>query len=339
MADEETVRRGRHLPLVSLESDDEILRRGRSKPPDGGTPPPDPNSGAGGGGAPGADGEAGEDGAPGPPGDRGPQGISGPEGAQGPPGYGYDGDDGEQGPPGERGSTGATGAQGADGPFGPPGFPGFDGEEGPEGLPGPPGATGAAGAAGATGGLGAPGPQGEDGEEGQIIIIPVPQVGLAFIEEQMPTGAAFTFSNLGAYRHLKIIGNARGDGASTAIILTFNGDTGNNYDRQIMSAAAATVTAAENLGINNQGVMVVPGSAAAAGLSVYGEILIPDYRGTAFHKMAMSVTALKTSTASGGLQTRQIAWSWRNAAAITSMTFTLGAGNFVTGSKFTLYGF
>lgn len=323
-----------------------IVNRGPSNP----NPPPVPTGTSGsasGIGPPGTDGADGNDGEPGAPGQAGAAGVSGPQGAQGPPGFADDGNDGEMGAPGERGSVGP---QGDAGPFGPPGFPGFDGDEGPEGrdgVPGargevgPTGATGASGAAGTAGAAGVPGPDGADGVDGEMIVIQVPAAGLAFIEEQSPTGTAITFSNLGAYRHLKIIGNVRGDTAATAIAinLSFNGDTGTNYDRQIVQGVGATASATENLGINpNQGIMVVPAASATAGLSGYGEITIPDYRGTTFQKCAFSTTFNKTGTSTGLMTARVVAYAWRSTAAITSITLTCSAGNFAAGTKFTLYG-
>lgn len=278
----------------------------------------------------------------------GPAGSQGPQGPQGPPGFGEDGEDGQIGPRGDAGPRGETGFPGGQGP------PGFDGDEGPEGWPGvpgpagPPGAAGAAGAAGAdgaagaAGAAGAPGPAGEDGEDGALMMMAgVSSPGMKFIAEIQPTGSTATFSALGAYRNLRIICIARGTSAVTslAVYLFLNGDTAANYDRQIVSGSAATASAAENLGINNQGIFVCPGSTGGASLAAVADIVIPDYRGTTFYKLMMSTNFLRYGTASGNLTMRVTAWAWRNASAVTSLTFQTASGNFDTGTKFMLYGF
>jgi hypothetical protein len=162
------------------------------------------------------------------------------------------------------------------------------------------------------------------------------------IEEQTPSGTgAVTFSSLGSYTHLKIVYSARGTQAatSTAIDITVNSDTGANYDRQRMSAANTTVSAAESLGQTNMNRMVVAAAAnAPSGACGAGEITFYDYRGTTFHKAVIALDRWVTATASGGFNTETTAGNWRSTAAITSITLTLQSGNYVSGSKFSLYG-
>ncbi len=69
-----------------------------------------------------------------------------------------------------------------------------------------------------------------------------------------------------------------------------------------------------------------------------GVLRIFDYRGTAFQKGGVSNENLRRATPTGNQFTRQFSIGWRNTAAITSLTVTLASGNFVTGSKFSLYG-
>jgi hypothetical protein len=164
--------------------------------------------------------------------------------------------------------------------------------------------------------------------------------GMVKIGEENPTGTSCTFSALGAYTHLKIIGTGRGDAVATTIgaIVTFNGDTAGNYDRQTLNAASTTVAGAENLASATSGLLSFPAASASANLSGSGEILIYDYRATTFQKMATSVQTFKTGTASGNVNVRTATLHWRNAAVITSVTITTSSGNFVTGTKFSLYG-
>lgn len=165
--------------------------------------------------------------------------------------------------------------------------------------------------------------------------------GLVKIEEQSPSGVAVvTFSALGAYSHLKIIYSARGDQAATSslINLTFNADTGSNYDAQRSGFNTGTILSdqvAQTSGI----IGAVTAGTGPASYPSSGEILIPDYRGTTFFKTATSqIAGPITAVSSGSILTRLHSVWWRNTAAITSIELTLNGGNYVAGSKFTLYG-
>ncbi len=161
------------------------------------------------------------------------------------------------------------------------------------------------------------------------------------IEEQTPTGTSVTFSSLGSYTHLRVIYTARGTQVATgsSLNMTFNADATAIYDLQRISGAGATVGAAESLAqtsILNVG--VVAAASATANMPGSGEIVIYDYRGTTFHKQVTSSFLWQTSTSSGALTTRTVGGVWRSTAAITSITLALGSGDFVSGSKITLYG-
>jgi hypothetical protein len=179
-------------------------------------------------------------------------------------------------------------------------------------------------------------------DSGLTIAQLVAMMGMVLIEEKTPVGVnTVTFASLGAYTHLKLIISARCDAAavSTGILLFFNADLAANYDRQILSGTGAGASASEALAHNTQGIMLVAGATASAGMVGTAEILIPDYRGTVNQKMATATNSIKTSNAGGALTTRQTLNSWRNVAAITSLVVNLGAGiNYVAPTKMSLYG-
>jgi hypothetical protein len=121
----------------------------------------------------------------------------------------------------------------------------------------------------------------------------------------------------------------------------FNGDTGANYDAQsIHNSAATTAAAGENLaatsGMIDRGVS--PGGSAAA--SEFGVVvtLIPAYTDTVGQKGAISIIAGRSGTASGNLSAMLCATFWRSTAAVNRITILPSSGNFVTGSRVTLYG-
>ncbi len=165
---------------------------------------------------------------------------------------------------------------------------------------------------------------------------------VAFIEEQSPSGTGtLTFSNLGAYTHLELRWNARGDEAaiSSTLGMRFNGDTGANYDSERMQAFGSTATATEGLAATSANIgTVTAASGTGAGMSSSGVISILDYLGTVFQKNGIAIAAIHRATSTGNTGQQTLGFAWRNTAAISSITILLSGGNFVAGSKFSLYG-
>lgn len=161
------------------------------------------------------------------------------------------------------------------------------------------------------------------------------------IEEQTPSGVtAVTFSSLGSFTHLRIVYSVRADDAVTSenFLMTFNGDTGANYDRESLLSSNTTVSGAGAAAATSMFIQQVVGASAPANVAASGEIVIYDYRGTTFFKTATSAGYLQTAASAAGQQARVNGGLWRSASAITSVTLTLGSGNYVAGSKLTLYG-
>jgi hypothetical protein len=78
---------------------------------------------------------------------------------------------------------------------------------------------------------------------------------------------------------------------------------------------------------------------SAANWPAIGEITVADYRGTTFNKIAQCLQGgpiLAESTTN----TRSFVLTgyWKSTAAITRLDLTLASGNYVAGSKFSLYG-
>lgn len=225
----------------------------------------------------------------------------------------------------------------------PPIFLPQDGIDGLDGFPGRDGIIGSNGATGPAGLVGI-GLDGIDGDEGFPIPGPAgPSNASDFIkiEEQTPSATGVvTFSSLGLYTHLEIRYSGRGDAVATSSLLnlTFNGDTGSNYDRENTSAAAAVISAAESLGATSAAIGSITAASGDAGMAGVGVVKIFDYRGTTFQKGGVASSCLRRSTATANTLIQQHAIGWRSTVAITSITITLGSGNYVAGSKFSLYG-
>lgn len=150
-----------------------------------------------------------------------------------------------------------------------------------------------------------------------------------------------TFSSIPAsYEHLMIVWTARGtDGGNPNINMQFNGDTGANYDRELVIGVGATVTSAPDIAqasITIAGAM--PGSGAAAGAAASGRITIMSYARTTFHKSAVCDFSDLRGTVSSDALAGLTGGRWRNTAAITSVNLFPSASNFLAGSVFSLYG-
>lgn len=184
------------------------------------------------------------------------------------------------------------------------------------------------------------------GTDGQVLTR-VSSSSLAFaspamvkIEEQSPTGTAVTFSSLGSFNSLRIVYSGRGDAVAVniAINMTFNADTGGNYDTERLSANATTVAGAELIASTSIQAGTLAADSASTGNIGAGEILIPNYALTTFHKAGTCINTFKQGDATTNTFARTFGWAWRSTSAITSITLTASSGNYKSGTKFTLYG-
>lgn len=143
-----------------------------------------------------------------------------------------------------------------------------------------------------------------------------------------------------AYNHLRLLLYARGDtaAATTNVYLRFNNDSAANYDWQYAQASAAAVTAAESFAATQAIVASMPANTAGANLFGDVEVSVLHYAGSANNKALIAQEVHKSGTASGNLVVAQFAAFWRSNSAISRITVLPAAGNFVAGSRCTLYG-
>ena len=155
------------------------------------------------------------------------------------------------------------------------------------------------------------------------------------------SASSVTFSGLDAYsdyKHLQIRHISRLDTAFSGgtVFFNLNGDTGSNYARHFIlgSGSSVTVTAQSS---------VVYGDAAN---SVGGAEATSIFGGAVLDILDFSSTSKNTTTrALGGVagssyySIKLVSSLWNNTSAVTSINLnTLGSGNFVAGSRFSLYG-
>ena len=145
---------------------------------------------------------------------------------------------------------------------------------------------------------------------------------------------------VGTYAHLFVVVYARGDTAAafTPLVVRFNGDSGTNYDYQVLQGQAAAVSSAEVFAASSGVAGAIPANTAGANLFSAHMGLMPNYAGTANNKAFYSVTSLKTATTTGTLTNVFEGVFWRSNAAVTRITLFPSAGNLVAGTRVTLYG-
>lgn len=146
-------------------------------------------------------------------------------------------------------------------------------------------------------------------------------------------------SIVATYAHLLVVVYARGDTAlvNTNIVVRFNGDAGANYDYQQLQGSAATVASGEIFAATVAIAGVMPANGASANLFNSGLIFIPHYAGSSNNKVALSLSSSKGGTSTTNMAVNLAAGFWRSSAAINRVTLIPNAGNFVAGTRATIY--
>jgi hypothetical protein len=168
--------------------------------------------------------------------------------------------------------------------------------------------------------------------------------GLGQIADSTAGGAvaSFDFTSIpGTYAHLLVMCSLRGDTAATsaAVQARFNNDSAANYDDQRLTGSAAVPASAEALAATSATVGICPANTATA--NYFGGLcaFIPKYASTTGNKIFVAPFAYWIGTSGGNGVVGVGSGQWRTAGtAITRLTLLPSAGNFVAGSRATLYG-
>lgn len=153
------------------------------------------------------------------------------------------------------------------------------------------------------------------------------------------TAASVTFSSIpSTFRHLQIRMTTRGDfGAlTTALNVRFNGDTAANYDHHWLRGTGSAATS--NSGTSETGIWLGYTPAGTESASIFAPTIIDvlDYAQTTKNKTLRALYGL--SGTSSSTYVNLDSGFWNNTAAVNSTTIYPTNGNFVTGSRFALYG-
>lgn len=148
--------------------------------------------------------------------------------------------------------------------------------------------------------------------------------------------------------HLKIVGMVRSDGALTFTPLNcYYGygsgpsyDSGANYGFSSNIVNSGVNVVGQNASLNQAYCAdVVAATGSTAGFFTTFEMIIPRYATTGIARCATSSFCAIPSVASTTSRMGTIAHVWGNTTdAITGLSFFMGTGNFVQGSKIYVYG-
>jgi hypothetical protein len=159
------------------------------------------------------------------------------------------------------------------------------------------------------------------------------------------TGSISFTSIPSTYTHLQLRINARSTSTSANGIvmgIRFNGDTGSNYSLHYLSAYQGAAQAVEAGAIANASQMYAAVFAAdgnAASIFSGAVVDILDYKNTNKNKTIRSITGYDINGSTSGYSSSTLySGSWRSTSAVTSIDFTIVAGNYAQYTSFALYG-
>lgn len=170
-----------------------------------------------------------------------------------------------------------------------------------------------------------------------------PSLGAVLGDVKMTSAqASVSFTSIpNTYASLVVVYQVRGDSAgvsNTGIRVTFNNDSGSNYNGQFVGGNNTTAYAAIQTAAAFGYLGEMPAATATSGYSSSGTIEIPNYMGTAFFKNAMFATTRDTNGAGANMVAYRGHIVWKSTTAISRIDLFPQYGNFLTGSRVTLYG-
>jgi hypothetical protein len=170
-----------------------------------------------------------------------------------------------------------------------------------------------------------------------------PSLGAVLGDVKMTSAqASVSFTSIpNTYASLVVVYQVRGDTAgvsNTGIRVTFNNDSGSNYNGQFVGGNNTTAYAAIQTAAAFGYLGEMPAATATSGYSSSGSIEIPNYMGTAFFKNAMFATTRDTNGAGANMVAYRGHIVWKSTTAISRIDLFPQYGNFLTGSRVTLYG-
>ena len=155
------------------------------------------------------------------------------------------------------------------------------------------------------------------------------------------TSASIVFSSLTqSYKHLHLRITMRGDVAATQtpFYLRLNSDSGTNYSRHwLRSDGSSTLSA--NAGNGESAIWQNYTLGASSTSSAFTSAIIDILDYSSNNKNTTVRTVIGSHGGSGGHTAVSLSsGGWYNTAAVTNLNMYLASGNFIAGSRFSLYG-
>ena len=154
--------------------------------------------------------------------------------------------------------------------------------------------------------------------------------------------ASITFASIPQnFTHLLLLMAVRGTNASTSVDINmrFNGDTGSNYDWQEIVATGGATTTTNGVNVAFIEAAMMPGSTAPSGQVAPAVITLPGYSSARLHKQTTTQGGYQTADTANGTQIFEFFGNWKSTTPINQILLYPSAGNFLAGSRFTLYGY
>lgn len=150
--------------------------------------------------------------------------------------------------------------------------------------------------------------------------------------------ASLTLSSIPAFANLRLTWHTRSDTAATTttVLMRVNGDTGNNYERQYIEANSTVVSAGQQGSQSSIILASIPAASATTNYWGGGSATVTGWNNPGGFPVVVAHAAgfVTTSSSLNGIYTGQ----YNSATTYTSITLLPSAGNFVSGSVFSLYG-
>ena len=144
--------------------------------------------------------------------------------------------------------------------------------------------------------------------------------------------ATITFSSIPAtYTDLRLVLAGTNDsGSAQSVKLRFNGDTASNYSDIYFRGTGSSVVSSSDASRT----FIDVNFAFGATIPTMTTLDMLSYAGATYKTVL--ITNLEDQNGSGRVELKVA--SWRSTSAITSIVFSLGTGNYNTGTIATLYG-
>lgn len=171
--------------------------------------------------------------------------------------------------------------------------------------------------------------------------------GLTLITDTLISGSAaatIDFTSIpGTYKHLQVRGQVRADTSASndrlRVRLNADSTTAHYAWDEADNYAAGTTQGSESASDTAISSAYIPANTAPANAAGDFVIDIQNYAGTVFDKTVLTAYVCRLATGSGGINVGRAGGYWLSTAAVTEVTLSLaGGGNFIIGSRVSLYG-